>query len=115
MSVQQATQQRLFLAVWEFGHCAPPTPPKACTLFMSGRKWVRRERSVGWDRRSRPKIWPLDQDEAALAAYFLELVSFQLTDFAIVFGTHGSVSISQCGGPFRRHAGILSQSLNLLL
>jgi hypothetical protein len=23
LSVQQATQQRLFLAVWEFGHCAP--------------------------------------------------------------------------------------------
>jgi hypothetical protein len=27
LSVQQATQQRLFLAVWEFGHCAPGRIP----------------------------------------------------------------------------------------
>jgi hypothetical protein len=73
---------------------APHRRRRRPVLYLCpGGKWVRRERPVGWDRRSRPKIWPLDQDEAALAAYFLELVSFQLTDFAIVFGTLGSVSM----------------------
>src|SRR5579871_2334105 len=35
----------------------------------------------------------------ARAGYLVEFVTFQLADFAVVSGIHGSVSISQCGGP----------------
>jgi hypothetical protein len=79
-------------------------PPEACPLIWMTRTpkaaaaTTTSAATAGYGQRGRerwPDRWRRVVDEAAAAAYLLELVSFQLAEHAIIFGTHGSDSISQ--------------------